>query len=214
MNKVSACLLTSCFLFTSCGDDDFEYPNIVTELAEITIASSAGNLIQFSTDKGELWTIANNVKLEGMKSDSIYRKIATYEPMSENKAILYSLDFPVASLPIKETEIKGPVTTDPVQIQRLWKTDRYLNAVAEVKVKDKQHSFSFIDKGCRGNSNGTKTLQILLSHDKNNDIEGFTEKVYLSIPLWPYENELRTGDSICFEVNTVKEGYITKTIPY
>ena len=214
MKKVFACLLTSCLLLLSCGDDDFEYPNIVTELAEITISSSAENLIQFSTDKGERWTVVNKVKLEGIKSDSIYRTIATYEPQSEDKAILYNLQFPIASLPINEAEVEGAIKTDPVEMQRMWKTDRYLNAVVEVMVKDKKHSFAFIDKGYRYNSNGTKTLQLLLSHDRDNDIEGFTEKVYLSIPIWTYENELQAGDSICFELNTVKEGFTTKTIPY
>jgi hypothetical protein len=51
---------------------------------------------------------------------------------------------------------------------------------------------------------------LTLYHDRNNDIEGFNRKVYLSVPLWAYAGKLHKGDKIVFNIHTYKEGMTSR----
>ena len=86
--------------------------------------------------------------------------------------------------------------------------------VLQVMVKDKEHELSFIDNGITSNANGTQTLHLTLFHHRKDDVEGFMQKYYLSVPLWHYEGKLNKGDTIVFELYTYKEGMTQRTFTY
>jgi hypothetical protein len=106
------------------------------------------------------------------------------------------------------------IHTHPVEVQSIWQSGSYLNLVLQIKVKDKQHELSFIDHGIVTNEDGTQTLTLTLFHDRKDDVEGFDEKHYLSVPLWYYQENLKQGDHIVIHLNTYKEGMISRTYTY
>lgn len=81
-------------------------------------------------------------------------------------------------------------------------------------VKDKAHEFGFIDEGITTNEDGSRTLKLTLFHNRDNDVEGFYRKAYLSVPLWHYQDVLTPGDLITFQLNTYKEGMTSRTFIY
>jgi hypothetical protein len=83
-----------------------------------------------------------------------------------------------------------------------------------ISVKDQKHELSFIENGILENVNGTKTLSLTLFHDRKEDVEGFNEKYYLSIPLWHYQGVLDKGDQIILQLNTYKEGMTSRSFTY
>ena len=85
----------------------------------------------------------------------------------------------------------------------------YLNLILQVKVKDQKHGYHFIENKLE-NKDGEQTLYLTLYHDRNNDIEGFNRKVYLSVPLWAYAGKLHKGDKIVFNIRTYKEGMTSR----
>ncbi|MBR5194132.1 MAG: hypothetical protein IKW37_07005, partial [Bacteroidaceae bacterium] len=104
--------------------------------------------------------------------------------------------------------------TDTVSIKSIWQSGNYLNLIIQIKVKDKEHELSFIDNGITTNKDGSQTLTLTLFHDRKDDVEGFDEKHYLSVPLWHYQNKLNQGDQIVINLNTYKEGMISRTYIY
>ena len=216
MNKVYTGLLAVCLLFTACDKDDYKYPNAKTDLAEL-IVSGQNHGLRFTTDDGICWEAVNQVNTKELKTDSIYRFIVMYEPQtlqaSNGTAKIFDLEWAISPCPIPEQEVKGPLKTDPVSLQSIWQSDRYLNMVLEMKAKDQEHKLFFVDQGITTAADGTRTLHILLYHDRANDVEGFTKKFCLSVPLWLYEQQLSKGDNITFKLQT-KQGMLTKTFPY
>ena len=55
---------------------------------------------------------------------------------------------------------------------------------------------------------------IIRYHHRKDDVEGFMQKYYLSVPLWHYQGKLNKGDTIVFELYTYKEGMTQRTFTY
>ena len=109
-------------------------------------------------------------------------------------------------IPVSAKQIIGDIKTDPVDIERMWLSGKYLNMVLLAKVKEESHSYHFIDQGIQKEADGTQTLHLQLYHNRNNDYEAFTRKVYLSVPLWAHDGKLKQGDKIVFHISTYEEG--------
>ena len=83
-----------------------------------------------------------------------------------------------------------------------------------IKIKEKGSKLAFVDQGVSVNEDGTQTLTLMLYHNRNNDVEGYDQKYYLSVPLWHYQDKLQKGDQIVFKLNTYKEGMTNRTFTY
>ena len=205
-------LFTAMLLTTACGKEDYVYPDLVTEMVCLkTDANGIGTA--FITDEGNIWHLQEGNRPNKLTADSTYRVVGRYAPINETEAKAYSFYSTISSLPKPKSEYKT-IHTDPVTIQSIWKSNDYLNSVLQVMVKDQKHKWSFIDNGITTNAGGTQTLTLTLYHDRGNDVEGFNEKVYLSIPLWHYAEKLNKGDTILFQLNTYKEGMTSRTFIY
>ena len=86
--------------------------------------------------------------------------------------------------------------------------------ILPIMVKNQKHELSFVEKEITRNADGTQTLTLILFHDRKGDVEGFTQKYYLSVPLWHYQGILNKGDQIIFQLNTYKEGMTSRTFTY
>ncbi len=208
---ISSILLAFC----ACSDDnDFVYPNMITELAEMKTGKD-GNIQSLVVDNGICYEIQNKDKYDGLIKDSTYRVLASYVQVDdENKSLveIKTIRLTYSSYPIKREKVKQ-IATDPVELQSIWTSGNYLNVYVISKVKDIQHIYRFIEDSIT-TSNGRKTLHLSLLHQRNNDIEGYNRTVYLSVPLYPYHQTFSRNDSVSFTLNTYKNGFVKRTFPF
>lgn len=207
--------LLAASLFWACSkEEEYTYPDVLTEFVCLK-TNEEGKGAQLLTDNGKTWQIPEEQwPADDLTPDSTYRVVSKYVPHSETgEADVYTLQSVIAPLPKAESEFEE-IHTDAVTIQSIWRSGNYLNMILQVMVKDQKHEFRFIDQGIITNEDGTQTLSLLLYHNRNNDVEGFYRKAYLSVPLWHYQNQLTPGDFITFRLNTYKEGMTTRTFNY
>ena len=216
MKVLNLCfLLLLCMLtLEGCKEEEYVYPDVLTEFINIRTDHS-GTLKELITDQGKVLSVQPREGLSGLTPDSIYRTVSVYqlqESTEGNEVYLYSSQLILAALPRPADQFE-PIKTDPLNIRSIWKSGEYINFILLPMVKEKSHAFHFIDQGIT-ETNGKRTLNLTIYHDRNNDEEAFTREVYLSIPLWGYRNVLEKGDQIVVQINTYEEGMITRSFTY
>lgn len=198
-------LLLCMYLLGACKEEEYVYPDVITEFIGAATDES-GTLTHLVADNGEEYRIQARNGLSGLKKDTLYRTISIYQPLENQTVQLYSSELVLSMIPVNAKQITGGIKTDPVDIERMWLSGKYLNMVLLAKVKEESHSYHFIDQGIQKEADGTQTLHLQLYHNRNNDYEAFTRKVYLSVPLWAYDGKLKQGDKIVFHISTYEEG--------
>ena len=205
-------ILFAVVLLTACGEEEYVFPDLITEMSCLR-TDSKGFGTQIITDEGTIWHLQEGSRPDSLTADSLYRVVSRFAPVADSEAVAYSFWEVISPLPKPENEY-GSIHMDPVSIQSIWRSGDYLNMVLQVKVKDQEHELSFIDNGVVTNTDGSQTLTLSLFHDRKNDVEGFDQKFYLSVPLWHYQEKLNKGDAIVFQLYTYKEGMTTRTFIY
>lgn len=218
MKTGSYIIIASCILsFSSCKKDEYVYPSVLTEFADIK-TDNHGKLSYINSDNGNIYQIKDRSGLEGFTPDSIYRTLSIFEPLtdeSENMAAtLYSCQFVISIIPTTEDKFPHGIKTDPLDIDRIWRSGNYVNMVLDIMAKDKSHILNFVDNGITNNNDGTKSFNITVYHDQNGDYEAFTKKAYASVPLWQYHDIIKEGDKIIIHINTYKEGKTIREFCY
>ena len=205
-------ILFAVMLLTACGEEEYVFPDLITEMSCLR-TDSKGFGTQIITDEGTIWHLQEGSRPDSLTADSLYRVVSRFAPVADSEAVAYSFWKVISPLPKPKSEYES-IHLDPVDIQSIWQSGDYLNMVLQVMVKDKEHELSFIDNGITSNANGTQTLHLTLFHHRKDDVEGFMQKYYLSVPLWHYEGKLNKGDTIVFELYTYKEGMTQRTFTY
>ena len=205
-------ILFAVVLLTACGEEEYVFPDLITEMSCLR-TDSKGFGTQIITDEGTIWHLQEGSRPDSLTADSLYRVVSRFAPVADSEAVAYSFWKVISPLPKPESEYES-IHLDPVDIQSIWQSGDYLNMVLQVMVKDKEHELSFIDNGITSNANGTQTLHLTLYHHRKDDVEGFMQKYYLSVPLWHYQGKLNKGDTIMFELYTYKEGMTQRTFTY
>ena len=220
MRKPSAFLLTGLLLpclllLAACKEDSYVYPDAVTEFVCIQ-TNAEGNVAALLTDDGETLRIDATHRHDSLALDSIYRAVSLFEriPGTEDRATLYQCRLVTSPRPKPATQFQKGIKTDPIGIQSLWRSGDYLNMILLAKVKQWPHYYHFIHEGITHRPDGRRTLQLRLYHNQNADDPAFTERVYLSVPLWAYRDSLSAGDSIRFCLNTFEEGDTYRMFDY
>lgn len=207
-------LIIATLLLTSCGDEEYVYPELITEFINLeTDNGGIGNYLV--TDHEERFYIENHSALSGLKSDTLYRVVSRYAAVhhsAEPTVTLYAIESAIAPIPLPESQF-SEIYTDAVELQSIWRKGEFINLVLKVKVKDTAHGFHFIENKIE-EVEGIRTLYLTLYHDRKEDIEAFYRTSYLSVPLWYYSDKLEKGDQIVFQLNTYKEGMTSRTFTY
>lgn len=213
------CLLCLAFLQFSCKDDAYTYPPVQLEFVSMHTTAS-GTVDYFLNDDDKAYHVDNPSRIANLRPDTIYRMVCNYEvtgiPSATTKgsAFIYTSLQPVSVNPVAVGAIVGEVKTDPLEVQSIWKKNPdYINMVLLVKNQGGKHLFHFVEQGITTEA-GRKKLTLLLFHDKRNDVEAYTERAYLSVPLLKYKNILKDGDVIDFQINTRSEGIKTYSFTY
>lgn len=205
-------ILFTAVLLNACGEEEYVYPDLITEMSCLK-SNSEGFGTEIITDDGEVWHLQEDNRPNSLTADSTYRVVSRFAPISTSEAQAYAFWSVIAPLPKAESEY-STIKTDPVNLQSIWQSGDYLNMVVKVMMKDQEHELSFIDNGISSQADGTQTLTLTLFHDRKNDVEGFDQKFYLSVPLWHYQGKLNKGDRIVFQLNTYQEGMTQHTFTY
>lgn len=218
MNKFLTYIFLTVFLLSNegCQEDDYVYPDVLTEFTEVQ-TNDEGVLTYLLTDQGDKYQILEREGLDGLTPDSIYRTLCVYQITDVEKETvqLYSAQKVLSMLPKPASAFSDGIRTDPLDIQSIWLSGKYLNMVLLPMAKDKSHIFHFVENSLTQDNEGRAQLELTLYHDQNSDYEAFTRKTYLSIPLWGYGNKLDTGDRIVLHIQTYEEGNTTRefTLP-
>ena len=186
-------ILLSAILLSACGKEDYVYPNLLTEIACLK-TNNEGYGFQILTDDGTVWNLREGNRPDSLTADSIYRVVSRFAPLPSNgnsgqEATAYSFQSVIAPIPRPESLFES-IHTDPVSIQSIWLSKNYLNMILLIKIKEKGSKLAFVDQGISTNEDGTQTLTLMLYHNRNNDVEGYDQNYYLSVPLWHYQDKL------------------------
>ena len=205
-----ACLLA---LLCSCeqAGEDYRYPSVVTDYACI-ITDATAHADQLLLDNGRSYPInitnelieANNGKAPTFKPDTTYRIIGVYELISTGEsqtAHLYSISSTISHVPTPLLEGEE-LCQSPVYLQSIWLSGGYLNMVLEIKALNGKHSIGYVDT----TPNGMHGKEFTFYHKVISDVESYRQKLYGSIPLAPFSEQLQQGDTLRFVVNTYDEG--------
>ena len=220
--RATLLLLPVLTLLCSCEDadeDDYRYPSVRTDFACIA-TDGKGRIEHLLLDDGSCYPVRLTQDfLEAYddeptyKRDTLYRLLSVYELVSTGQndtvADLYALGSIISQVPtpLREGE---ELHQDPVYLQSIWLSGGYLNFVLEVKALNGKHSIGFVDTT-------PETMQgkeFTFYHRVIDDVESYRQKLYGSIPLAPFKESLRQGDTLRFVVNTYDEGNTVYTYPF
>lgn len=204
-----ACLLT---LLCSCeqAGDDYRYPSVVTDFACL-ITDAQGKAERMRLDDGSSYRVhftddyfEAHEREPHYHADTLYRAICVYELTTEQDdtlAELYSIGsvMAYAPTPLREGE---RLHQDPVYLQSIWLSGGFLNMVLEIKALNGKHSVGYVDT----TPEGMQGKEFTFYHEVISDVESYRQKLYGSIPLAPFSEQLQPGDTLRFVVNTYDKG--------
>lgn len=201
MNQRSLWAAALALCLCACSDDDYHYPDAITELAEITI-NDAGLATRLTTDTGASFDI-RDLSLQSNVEDTILRCLCQYA-LDNGTPTFYTLSTADVFCAMPAQYETTP--TDPLDLISAWSTERYLNLyIATLTNTDITHAIGFhLDS-----ISTTGIAHHTLLHQASDTAQYYTAKHYLSLPLWPY-----TGlcDSVRLNVHTT-DGLRTLSAP-
>jgi hypothetical protein len=191
-------------LLTSCGNDGSTYPSVQLNFVSAQTGKT-GKITGFTTDKGRYYSVSVDKSSATYSADTLIRIVATYELQPSDKdsvAVVYSSAATVSTIPVKTSRFTNGIKTDPAEILSAWIGKDYLNIVLNVLSQSKTHRFAFVEQSISTGSDGRNVVSILLYHDSNNDVQAFTQRAYLSIPLKQYTDATNRGVVVIFSLYT------------
>ena len=135
MRKVVILSFLTSLLLGACGEDDYVYPNVLTDMIDLK-TDHTGTGRYLITDEGTEWRIQSRTGLDGLAPDTTYRTVTMYAPLTdseeaEKEAMLYNTQLVISPVPLSESKFKE-IKTDPVAIQSIWRGGNYLNLILQV----------------------------------------------------------------------------------
>lgn len=201
-------LLLISFLFFSCGeDDDYVYPSVKLEFLTAE-AGSDGFLNYLVTDNGERLVVSEDLSKTQIDANSSVRIVSNYEELDETaagikQAKVYALLKAVSPQPSPASDFADGVKTDPADVLSIWLGRDYLNVTLSIKMQNGKHLFHFVENKVETDqTTGRQTVYLTLYHDAGDDLEAFTRRAYLSVPLSKYTENNTRETIVYFSVNT------------
>ena len=178
-------------ILSSCNKDMEETDNIVTGFVTVW-TDTEGKVTVLQDDFGNRY-MANDKDNHKAPADTMLRVISLYT-INADSTIATVLET-INILSNRATDISecenNEIKQDPVEVQSVWVSGGYLNAVIGISVHNIPHILFMVADTTQNNS-----LTFSLYHDRNADPLGATRNAYISVPLDGYG--LEKGDSIFF----------------
>lgn len=195
-------LLASLLLSTACEkDDDTRVPAYLTELVEANTGHD-GNVTTLTLDNGQTYPVSKSIKAS--VADTTYRCYATYM-LQDDEITIYGLKHIFSAMP-RRAELFKSRPSDPVKFISCWRSSRYLNVkIGIMTTGNGTHQFAFSEDSIVTNPQGQQNIYATLLHLRpETDAESFTEEMFLSMPIYCYDNP----DTIFITMPTY-EGMVT-----
>ena len=209
MKRFLSILFPTLALLCSCEEvgDDYCYPSVITDYACL-LTNTSGQPHLLRLDNGSVYpiTFADEADKKSVyKADTTYRIISIYELGADSIALIHAMTNTVSHIP---TPLRSGETLhqDPAYLESCWLSGGYLNMVIELKALDGKHNIGFIDT----TPTAMKGKEFTFYHRIISDVEAYRQKLYGSIPLKPFNEELQQGDTLRFVINTYNEGVIVR----
>lgn len=175
----------------ACGDDDYCYPSVVQEYLTVFTASD-GRLHTVVTDGGQTLPVADDRTGTHVKPDTAYRIVSNYEliPASgdEEAVRLYAVLNAIAPVPEPPDSFEDGVETEEADVLSWWLGYGYLNVVVTVRQQGK-HLFHFVEDEVTTDAGGSRRVRLTLYHAVESEVQDYTKRGYLSVPLQQYFTE-------------------------
>lgn len=199
--KILFILILLSFISCKGEEDSYFYPPVILEFATVQ-TNATGQISSLKTDKGIIYPVDNYLAKNKLSANASLRVVCYYtlvEKTAEKKVDIYAVGTPTSTKPekIKEQERK----IDPVSVQSIWLAGDYINLILSIKAQNKSHSLKFMEDSIT-NDNGISTIHLSLFHNKNGDIEAYSQRAYLSVPLESYIKQFPNGFNISFSINS------------
>lgn len=181
-------LLLSLMILMGCSrKEDYVYPPVALEFLTAKVGND-GRLSTILTDRGEQYEVTEDrTGFQGV-ADKEVRIIANYEVLPDNggaSARVYALRETLSLDPVLASSLENGVKTDPAEVVSIWMGREYLNIILSLMAKDRIHRFHFVEEQV-SEAADARMVKILLYHDADGDMEAFSKRAYLSIPLRKY----------------------------
>ena len=193
-------------VLAACSDDDYHYPDLVTELAEIVL-DEEGLATQLITDAGNTYNIADYAQYSNV-ADTTLRCYCRYVD-DDGEITLYTLS--VSEVFCTQPALYEDQPMDILHVTSAWATKRYLNLyIAAATGSEVSHALGFnIDSISQDSATLTRTAHHTLLHQASSDADDYTTRHYVSFPLFYYSG---LCDTVTLSVYT-DEGLKTYTAP-
>lgn len=207
-------------LFSSCDDDNgYVYPSVKLEFLTAETGDD-GRIRSVVTDEGVRLPIEKDHTRSELDANASVRIVSNYETLAsaDNKpeVRIYVLMQVVAVDPKPRDAFENGVKEDPVDVTSIWLGHDYINMVLGIRWQRAKHSFHFVEESVTEGEDGRPEVILSLYHDNGGDMEAYSQKAYLSVPL---KNRYSDGAHIEFRFNTYNKGvkcykfdYIPKAI--
>lgn len=204
MHKVFILILSLLFvcLGHSCSqtDESSFYPSLITEFAEI-YADGNGSLYKIRPDRKPAYYLTS--PLPGYHPNTEYRAACTYSfPETDSSAVkLYRLERVVILQDSTEQTYPG---TDPLQLISIWDGGEFINLHLQVKTQNAIHYLGYRMDSVRIDVHKKRTVYLSLYHNRNNNPQFYSQKLYASLSKSYLKAVIEPGDSICLYIPTVE----------
>lgn len=84
MRKVVILSFLASLLLGACGEDDYVYPNVLTDMIDLK-TDHTGTGRYLITDEGTEWRIQSRTGLDGLAPDTTYRTVTMYAPLTDSE---------------------------------------------------------------------------------------------------------------------------------
>lgn len=157
-------------LFTACQKQEDSYPDIITEMADVS-TDTQGNLAVMITDGQDKLHILNPKKTP--YPNTVFRLLCGYVKEQQG-ARLYTTE---AVHVLKDSSIVLQ-EKEPLNIISVWKSSRYLNFHLSYPYHNQVHRFCYSTDSIVG-----ETTYLQLHQLYTDDQQSYTGHAYASIPL-------------------------------
>ena len=194
-------------LFTSCSEDDYHYPSVKLEFVTAQ-AGAEGSLKTIFTDDGKTYAVVEDASNTQLNANASLRVVCNYGMITAADGTqgvkLYSLLSTVSPVPQKAEQFKEGIKTDPANILSIWMGLDYLNMMLDIKSQNKKHLFHFVeDEVSVDPTDATHSIvRLTLYHDEGNDVQAYTKRAYLSVPLQQYVQQEIRKVTVFFSIHT------------
>lgn len=199
-----AVVLAVLLILGSCKSDSSTYPSVQLEFLTAQTGSD-GKLVKITTDKNNTYAVSNDQTSSTYAANKTLRIVANYTLEAIDKdttANVYASIAAVYSTPLASNKFKQGIKTDPAEVLSAWQGRNYLNIVLNILAQKKAHTFGFVEQSVTTGTDGRFHVSILLYHDSDGDLQAYTKRAYLSIPLVQYAGTDNKGALITFSLYT------------